>query len=119
MDMSRRDLLSRSVLSVPALACARGETIHRWVVRVRRRRDLATHFARSAVTWREFARRSMELCRFLEGVDVEPGRREELSADITWFRSSADREAKLADHYARLAAFYRRAALRPWSALPP
>jgi hypothetical protein len=116
--VNRRSLLGQC-FACAAIAPIRPGLLETWARRVRARRRIAAHFARSAERWQGFARRSAELVEFLESVEVVPERAGELSADLEWTLTRAAEQTARSEHFARLASFYRRASARPWAALPP
>jgi hypothetical protein len=110
--MTRRTMLTAAVLA--ALSGAAD-----MVERARRRWHRGSTYAHCARLRRRSARQGVALCRSLERVMVPPDMRDELHRDLESSRAMAIRDAQQAEYYARLAAEYRRAALRPWRPLPP
>src|SRR2546429_44399 len=93
--MTRRAVIMAAVFSIlSAVIAGLGKSNHKWALRARRRWESAVYRARSAERRKHFARRSAELCEWLEKVDVEPSRREELRRDIARTRSWAERDAR-------------------------
>jgi hypothetical protein len=117
--MTRRTMLVSVILAVFSGAGSLSSRAAAMVERARKRWQRGSSFADCSRLRRLSTRRGVELCRSLERAVVPPDMREVLRQDLGRVRAGAVRDAQQAEHYARLAAKYRRAALRPWRPLPP